>query len=65
MYKKCGKYEYDKTQEKDMLEIVTLLEKHNYICVFGTSKNGTKHILIVRKFKDLKFENVNIKRGKR
>ena len=54
MYKKCGKFEYDKTQEKDMIDIVNLLEKHNYICINGTSKSGNKHILIVRKYKEVK-----------
>lgn len=58
MYKKCFKIDYHKdTQEKDMQDVVQLLEKNNYICVHGITigeggKNNKHHILVCRKYKD-------------
>jgi hypothetical protein len=58
MYKKCFKIDYRKdTQEKEMQEVVALLEKNNYICIHGVSigeggLNNKHHILVARKYKE-------------
>lgn len=72
MYKKCFKIEYQKDiQEKDMQEVVELLEKNGYVCIHGITQikysdgiNETKHhVLVARKYKENNTNKRRIKNG--